>query len=364
MALTQRGMRFAIIVAIATGSILGVPGVAHASSIVAEPVKLGLNDPTAFTFAPDGLIYYVERTTGQIRILNPATGTSKEFFTVPGAISMLGLALHPNYPTKPHVYVYGTRELAGVEYDQLLRITNHKGMGTGLKVLLSRRAAPPGAQQLHDGGRLLFGPDGFLYLVIGDEDDPSHSQDPSDISGKLLRMTAAGAPAPGNPVAKSRIFASGIRNSIGYDFDPQTGRLWLDDNGPECNDELDLISTGANYGWGPVETCGTPPAAPANTNQDGPSPVLPEFWLATPVGPTGLAFCDGCGLGTGSDGNLFFGDYNGGSIHEVTLDAERDDVVSESVVFTHTDGVLSLEVGPDGAVYFSDVAGIYRLVSS
>jgi glucose/arabinose dehydrogenase len=360
---TQRGTRLAAILAMAMSSILGVPGAAHASSIVAEPVKLGLNDPTAFTFAPNGLIYYLERTTGQIRILNPATGTITDFFTVPGTRSMLGIALHPNYPTKPWVYVYGTRVVGGVRYDQVLRITNHKGVGTGLKVLVSRPgvlAEPFG----HIGGRLLFGPDGFLYVVIGDEGDPSHSQDPSDISGKVLRMNAAGAPAAGNPFAGSRVFASGIRNSFGYDFDPQTGRLWLVDNGPECNDEINLISAGANYGWGPSETCTPPPPAPENTNQDGLNPVLPEFWFAATIGPTGLAFCDGCGLGTDSDGDLFFGDDNGGSIHEVTLDAARDDVASESVVFTHTDGIRSLEAGPDGALYFNDATGIYQLVSS
>jgi glucose/arabinose dehydrogenase len=356
----QRVTRLVMIVAMATGSILGVPGLAHASTIVTVTVRTGLKSPTAFTFAPNGVIYYVELRTGQIRILDPATGTITDFFTVPGASSILGIALHP---TKAWVYVYGTREVGGAEYDQLLRITNHKGTGIGLKVLLSRPTALPGTFA-HIGGRLLFGPDGFLYLVIGDEGAPANSQDPSDISGKVLRMNAAGAAAPGNPVAGSRVFASGIRNSFGYDFDPQTGRLWLDDNGPECNDELNLISAGANYGWGPSETCSTPPPAPENTNQDGPSPVLPELWLANPVGPTGLAFCDGCGLGTGSNGDLFFGDYNSGSIHEVTLKAEGDDVVSESVVFTHAYGVRSLEVGPDGSVYFSDFTGIYRLVSS
>ena len=183
-------------------------------------------------------------------------------------------------------------------------------------------------------------------------------------------MTAAGAPAPGNPIAKSRVYASGIRNSFGYDFDPETGRLWLGDNGPECNDELDLIVAGSNYGWGPSETCSTPPAAPQNTNQDGPNPVLPEYWWGRPIAPTGAAFCEGCGLGAGTDGSLFLGDYNffgnytGGAIHEVILDAERDDVVSESAVYIHTHEVLSLEVGPDGAIYFSDASSIYRLVSS
>ena len=363
MTLVQRAIRLATIVMIATGSLFGVPGVAHGSSIVAQPVKLGLLDPTAFTFGPGGLIWYVERTHDQIRILNPATGTSTKFFTVTGGSSLVGIALHPNYPTKPWVYVYGTRKVGGVKLDQVLRITNHNGKGTGLKVLLSRAAAPPGPTS-HHGGRLLFGPDGLLYLVIGDEADQANSQDPSDLGGKVLRMNANGAAPPGNPVHGSLVFASGIRNSIGDDFDPATGRLWLVDNGPECNDELDLISAGANYGWGPSETCATPPAAPANTNQDGPSPVLPKLFIPTTVGVTGLAFCAGCGLGADSDGAIFFGDYNGGAIHQVTLDAARNNVATSSVIFTHTDAVLSLEVGPDGAIYFSDMGGIYRLAAA
>ena len=363
MNLMQRLVRFAVVAAMTTGSLFGVPGAAHAAGIVAQPVKVGLLDPTAFTFGPGGLIWYVERVHDQIRILNPATGKSTKFFTVTGGVSTVGIVLHPNYPTKPWVYVYGTRTVGGVKLDQVLRINDHNGKGAGLKVLLSRPAAPPGPTS-HHGGRLLFGPDGFLYLIVGDEADPAHSQDPSDIAGKVLRMTANGTAAPGNPVHGSRVFASGIRNSIGYDFDPATGRLWLMDNGPECNDELDLISAGANYGWGPSETCATPPAAPANTNRDGPSPVLPKLWFSTTIGPTGLAFCAGCGLGTGSDGAIFFGDYNGDSIHEATLNAAHDQVVTSSVVFTHSDHVLSLEVGPGGAMYFSDRGGIYRLASS
>ena len=89
---------------------------------------------------------------------------------------MLGLAVHPDYPNKPYVYVYGTRDIAGAQYDQLLRITNHKGSGTALKVLLSRRAAPPEALNLHDGGRLEFGPDGLSTEArrLSDARKPDH----------------------------------------------------------------------------------------------------------------------------------------------------------------------------------------------
>jgi glucose/arabinose dehydrogenase len=328
---------------------------ARAATITATPVKTGLRDPTAFTFAPDGRIYYVERTKGQIRILDPATGTSTLFFAVTGPLSMMGIALHPDFPTKPWVYVYGTRNAGGQRVDQLLRLSAKNGKGTNLTVLVSRHAAPP--RPAHHGGRLLFGPDGDLYLVIGDQNDPATSQKANDIAGKLLRMTPTGARAPGNP-SGTRIYASGVRNSIGFDFDPIGGRLWMDDNGPECNDELDLIVAGGNYGWGPHETCQTPPAAPANTNQDGANPILPESYLATTVGPTGLAFCDACGL---DDGSIYYGDVNQTALHEVVLDAQRDDVVSDTVVYTHGTTILSIEEGPGGVLYLSDPTGIYRL---
>jgi glucose/arabinose dehydrogenase len=119
---------------------------------------------------------------------------------------------------------------------------------------------------------------------------------------------------------------------------------------------------GANYGWGPNETCSG--SAPENTNQDGPSPTLPELWYDNPFGPTGVAFCDGCSLGADADGDLFFGAVNTGDIRQVELNGTREDATSQSVAYTHTDSVLSMEVGPDGSIYFSDFGGIFRLRSS
>jgi glucose/arabinose dehydrogenase len=330
---------------------------AHAATISAQPVATGLNYPAAFAFAPDGRIFYVERTSGEIRILDGSTDSL--FFTVSGTRSIVGIALHPNYPATPYVYVWGRRVLSGVKRDQLLRITDSGGKGASMRVIFN---SPGGGD--HYGGDVDFGPDGKLYLMIGDEGDPANSQDLSSPAGKILRMNAGGGIPSGNPFPNSRAWAYGLRNSIGITFDPANGRLWMVDNGPECNDEVNRIIKGRNYGWGPSETCLTPPDPPRNTNQDGPDPVLPRWWSATTIGPTGAAFCWSCGLGSGVEARLLFGDVNVGQIHAATLNATRTGVVSEAVVYTHSAGVLSIETGTDGSLYFSDLGGIYKLVSS
>jgi glucose/arabinose dehydrogenase len=209
---------------------------------------------------------------------------------------------------------------------------------------------------------MLFGSDGMLWVVTGEAGDPANAQNLSSTLGKMLRMTPTGGPAPGNPFG-TLVWAYGLRNSFGWAFDPQTGRLWEQDNGPECNDEINLIQKGKNYGWGPSETCSTPPPPPRNTNQDGPTPVLPVEYFADPTAPTGVGFCQGCGL-TGAEGHLFFGNYNTMDIHEVVLTPDRKHISSDSSVYTHTSVVLSIERGPDGAMYFSDDSSIYKLVQT
>ncbi len=174
-------------------------------------------------------------------------------------------------------------------------------------------------------------------------------------------MTPAGRVPSDNPVAGSRIFAFGIRNSYGFTFDAQTGNLWETENGPECNDEINLIVAGGNFGWGPNESCSGD--SPGNTNNSGPAPRRrPRLWFVGTIGITGDAFCDGCGLGASVDGSLFFGDVNTGVVRRVALNAARDDVSGSAIdVLDTPGGVYSMETSPNGRVYFSDAHAIYRL---
>jgi glucose/arabinose dehydrogenase len=334
------------------------------AAIGATPVVTGLDYPAAFTFASDGRIFYGERFTGEIRIYDPANGSNTLFFTIPnlstqGEQGLLGLALHPGYPANPFVFAYATRTVPSRQ-NQIIRIRDSGGTGSRPRIIW---AGDTTAGTYHDGGRIEFGPDGGLYAIVGEGHDSSNAQDLTNDAGKILRMTPTGAVPPNNPFPDSLIWTYGVRNSYGFNFDPLTNNLWQTENVPECNDELNLILKGANDGWGPNETCSTPPPPPQNTNQDGPNPVLPKWFFGSTIAPVGMAFCVGCGIGS-AEGAFLFGTYNDAKIRQATLSGNRLNITTVTVVYSHTDSPLSVERGPDAAIYFSDSTGIWKLIQT
>jgi glucose/arabinose dehydrogenase len=327
------------------------------------PVKTGLNVPAGFTFAPSGKIWYLEKGSGRIWIVNRTTKHQRLFFHITnvnndGERGALGIALDPAWPNQPFVYVYVTRHDNGVIANELLRIRSSNGQGTGFRVLFRWKVS---AATYHNGGHIRFGPNGKLYIVTGENGDPSNSQEKGNLRGKILRINPDGSIPNGNPFG-TRIWSFGHRNSFGFAFDPKTGRLWETENGPECNDEINRIVKGANFGWGPRETCGG--TAPQDTNNSGPKPRhLPKTYFPSPIGITGAAFCLSCGLGAGVAGDLVFGDVNTDSIRAIDMNATRTGFSASSrvLISTSTGGVYSIEVGPRHRIYFSGPNGIYRL---
>jgi glucose/arabinose dehydrogenase len=331
-------------------------------TIVAEPVATGLDHPATFVFAPDGTIFYGERLTGEIRRIDPVTGTDTHVFTVPGVIGeatneqgLVGLTVPPDFPATPWLYAYASRKVGGTARDQIVRIKTTGGVSHTLQLVLDVKEA----SVRHNGGRMLFGPDGMLYIVVGESYESWRAQDLTQNGGKVLRMTPGGQVPDDNPFPDSYAYSYGNRNSFGLAFDPKTGDLWETENGPECNDELNRILPGRNYGWGPSETCVGD--EPRDTNSDGPHPIQPQLWYAPTIAPTGIAFCEGCGLGSAREGDLLFGSFDTGDIHEVRLSADRTRAVRDTTPFHHGTFVLSIERAPDGALYFSDGSGIFRL---
>jgi glucose/arabinose dehydrogenase len=200
----------------------------------------------------------------------------------------------------------------------------------------------------------------MLYAIVGDAHDPANAQDLSDEDrGKIIRIRSTGGVPGGNPFG-DRVWAFGIRNSFGFAFNPADDRLWETENGPSCNDEVNRIRKGRNYGWGPNQTCEG--SSPGNTNQDGPDPVRPELFFEDPIGITGIAFCDGCHLGRRSQGAAFFGAVNDGRVWRMILTADGTGVSRRAVAYDHGTSTLSFEVGPGGRIYFSDFDGISKLV--
>ena len=333
-------------------------GPALAGGFKAVRVASGLASPVGFTFTPGGRLVYLERNTGWLRFRNLQTDADVRVHRIgnvnsDGERGALGVALHPNWPTKPFVYVFATRNTSDGLRNQVLRIKVENDDGVAVRRLLSVAAGPASN---HNGGRILFGPDGKLYVVIGDNARPANAQDRTgNLRGKILRLNPDGTIPATNPFG-NRLWAYGIRNSIGFAFDPTGGRLWESENGPECNDEVNRIVKGGNHGWGPSASC-------PNTNNSGPTPrILPKHTFTNPVGLTGLVFCDACGLGGAFNGDLVVGAVNDGRIRRFDLNAARTGFDAGPILILDRPGpVLSLEVGPNGRIFFSDFDSVYRL---
>lgn len=353
--------RMGVVAAIVSLSLVGLVGAssgpAVAAGVKAVRVAGGLNVPVGFTFLPDGRLVYLERNTGWLRFRNLQTGNDHRVHRIlnvdsDGERGALGVAIHPAWPQMRFVYVFATRNTPEGLRNQVLRIKVQDGRGVGVRRLLSITAGPASN---HNGGRILFGPDRKLYVVVGENAVPANSQDlTSNLHGKILRINPDGSTPEGNAFGK--IWAYGLRNSIGMAFDPMTGRLWETDNGPGCNDELNRIVRGGNFAWGPNESC-------PNTNNSGPRPrIHPRFTFADTVGITGVAFCDGCRLGPSYRGDLLVGANNDGRIRRFDLNGTRRGLdAGPLLVLDHPERVLSLEVGPNGRIFFSDFSAIYRL---
>ncbi|HYU56981.1 MAG TPA: PQQ-dependent sugar dehydrogenase [Actinomycetota bacterium] len=176
--------RFALIATI-LAVLGGVPAPAHAG-IGATLVKGGLAFPTAFAFVPNGTrIFYLERFSGEIRLLNLTNGNDTLFYTVPNIVSdgergLLGITLHPDYPTRPYVYVYATRSVTGAK-NQLIRLTNSGRTGTGFKALASFTSV----SGYHNGGAIRVGPDRRLYALVGDGHNSANAQTLDNNLGKV-----------------------------------------------------------------------------------------------------------------------------------------------------------------------------------
>jgi len=355
-----RAARRAVVVAMLLAPIVLLVRPASAR-LVGQRVVGGVQQAVAFTFSDSGRIWVAEKSRGNIQVFDIAAGTHHRFFHVPDVVGedeqgLVGIALSPGFPKVPWVYAFATRSIGGTLLDQIVRIRSVNGRARGMHVLFSARAS---SLHEHSGGRILFGPDGMLYAFMGDATSPENSQSLGSPRGKVLRMTPSGGIPPGNPFPHSRIFARGFRNSFGMGFDPRTRRLWETENGPQCNDELNRVRRGGNFGWGPSASCAG--GSPRNTNRDGPNPVLPARWYTPTIAPTGLAFCEGCRLGPRSEGALFFGAYNTGELRRVRLSADRKRAVDVDVFGRPTGSMLSLEVGPNGRLYYSTYTGVFRL---
>ena len=285
----------------------GAPSPAPPTSTTTEPTQQaaaqtlldGLDRPWSIAPLPDGRMLVSERNTGDLHLV-PAPGTGgspKVVGTLPivrteGEGGLLGLAVPDDFDVNPVFYVYYS-----AESDNRIAAVPWTGDGIGEpQVVFS--GIPLGRN--HNGGRIAFGPDGFLYVTTGESGDTSLSQNLDSLGGKILRITPEGDPAPGNPFGGSPIWSYGHRNVEGIAWDDQK-RLYASEFGANTWDELNLIEPGGNYGWPKVEGIAD--------NPDYVDPLVQ--WKPSEMSPSGIT--------VGPDGAVYLAALRGESIWRVPL---------------------------------------------
>jgi glucose/arabinose dehydrogenase len=266
------------------------PGRPHVVGIVAK----NLQAPWGVAFLPDGTALVGERDTTrvvaikhkQVRTVGHVAGVHPQ-----GEAGLLGLAVSPSYAKNRLVFAY-----LSTSHDNRVVTMRYDGRRLGpAKPILT--GIPNGF--IHDGGRLLFAPDGNLFVSTGETGVDQLAQDRDSLGGKILRITPQGEPAPGNPVKGSPVWTMGHRNVQGLAFDA-SGQLWATEFGKDTWDELNRIDKARNYGWPLEEGRGD--------DKRFRNPYVQ--WRTADASPSGLAYLDG---------SLWAGALRGGRLWQIPL---------------------------------------------
>ncbi len=310
-------------------SLLEIP----VTSVVAQ----NLDTPWSIAFLPNKSFLVTERK-GDVWLIdqntNPSTTLIANIESVKeiGEGGLLGITLHPNFENNNFVYLYYTYSQAQDDtLNRVVRMTFKYQKLTDEKIIVDRI---PGASN-HNGGRIKFGPDGFLYISTGDAQNPSYAQNKNSLAGKILRVTGEGKPPAGNPF-NNLVYSYGHRNVQGLSWD-NNGNLWVTEHGRSGAlsglDELNLIQIGKNYGWPDIEGSKKRPGMETSRKNSG----------STTWAPSGASFVGN---------SLFYGGLRGQSLYEAII--ENGKVAEVKQHFDSEFGrIRDVVLGPDGFLYIT-----------
>jgi glucose/arabinose dehydrogenase len=343
----------------------------------------GLTEPLFISAVPETTnTFYVVEKTGRIKVMNNAQVSPQAVLDISSLISsgkeqgLLGLAIHPDFQRNGFIYVNYTDKAPNRQNTQIVRytVTNNVANLATTKPILSF----PQPRSNHNGGMLLFGPDGYLYIGTGDggvpDDADGYAQSINSYLGKILRIdinsgdpyaipTNAFAAAPG---VKTEIWSYGLRNPWRFSFDRATGDMWIGDVGEEESDEISFQPVGLpgnNYGWPCKEASATYAANTNATFCSGRTFVDPVLEYSQPGGMsvTGGYVYRGKAIPE-LQGRYIYGDFLSGKIWFLTQD-KGDWIRSE---WQDTDlNISSFGEDSNGELFVIDFSGtIYKLVNS
>ncbi|MBX5463445.1 MAG: PQQ-dependent sugar dehydrogenase [Steroidobacteraceae bacterium] len=339
------------------------PGLKTSVALNVETVVEGLQSPWAFEFLPDHRILVTERP-GTMRIAGPdgklsapVKGLPKVFFEGQGGL--LDVALDPQFARNHTIYWSYAEPREGGNGTALAKgvLDESGGAPSVTHVQVIFRQMPTAQSSLHFGSRIVFAPDGTLFLTLGERALPQfrvHAQDLDSHFGKVVRINPDGSVPKDNPFvgrsdAKPEIWSYGHRNIQAAALDAN-GRLWTIEHGPRGGDELNHPEPGKNYGW-PIITYGIeyqgPKVGEGITAREGLE--QPVYYWDPVIAPSGMMFYTG-DLFPEWQGDLFVGGL--GSTKLVRLKLENDRVIGEEWLLQDRGSrIRDVKQGPDGAVY-------------
>jgi glucose/arabinose dehydrogenase len=331
---------------------------AKAVNFKTQTVADNLSHPWGMVFLPDGNILVTERT-GRLRWvengkLHPAQISGLPEIAVVGQGGLLDVALHPDFENNQLIYLSMAGQGKGGYGTEVIR---GRLEGMELKNIEKIFTASPKSMEggRHFGSRLLFAPDGKLFITLGDRGDQDRAQKLDDHAGSLIRLNDNGSVPEDNPFvnnknAKPESYTLGNRNMQGIALQPGTGLLWTHEHGPQGGDELNIMTPGTNYGW-PVITYGVNYGIGTKigegTEKEGMAQPI-HYWIPS-IAPSGMVFYTGDEFPEWKD-NLFVGSLRFGQL--VRLVIQDGKVVEEERLIDGKHGrIRDVRQGPDGTLY-------------
>jgi aldose sugar dehydrogenase len=390
---------------------LAAPSITKDPNLKVETLVKGLSSPTSMAFIDNNNILVLQKG-GQVRLVTNEVLQDKPILQVSvdteSERGLLGIAIMnstkasdttiSNNNNKFVVFLYYT-ESSGADLRNRVYRYNWDAQTQTLinPSLILDLPALPGPN--HDGGKLVIGPDHYLYAVTGDLNHRGKLQniidgpDPDDTSVIFKVNPNDGSAAPDNPFINDpnieihKYYAYGIRNSFGITFDPVTSNLWQTENGPDAYDEINVVKPGFNSGWiklmGPLSRNADVNVADQLVNYPGSHYTDPIFSWKNSIAVTDIEFMKSSVLGQKYKNNIFVGDYNNGNLYYFELNSTRTGIKPEAglsglvvdndnqlsaVTFGTGFGAISdIKTGPkDGFLYVLsfDDGSIYRIVPS
>jgi glucose/arabinose dehydrogenase len=319
-------------------------------------VARGLANPYSIAFLPDNVMLVTEKD-GRLRVIRdglldpqPAAGIPEVKANRRSGLN--DLALHPNFAQNRFVYFTYHKPLANDE--SAMAIARGRWNGKGLEGTQDVFVTDPGAG---DRSRLVFGPDGTLYMSTAGDG----AQDPGSHAGKILRVTDEGKVPADNPFVgvdgyKPEIFTLGHRTTLGLAVHPGTGQIWQNENGPNGGDEINVLKAGANYGW-PLVSLGRTYQGPWHAQRfQAPAFEDPIVYWTPSIAVSGLAFYTGDKLpkwkGDVFVGSLRTGEIIGtGHIERILFNENMDELRREALLRDWRHRMRDVRMGPDELLY-------------